>query len=76
MEDQIKAIQVRPDIRSSKDILKYLGLCVFFQDFIANYALITEPLTRLLRKKIPFLWTKEQEDSISQLILAITHAPV
>lgn len=75
-EDQIKAIKVRPNIKSAKDILKYLGLCVYFHDFIADYALITEPLTRLLKKKAEFLWTKEQENSISKLISAITHAPV
>jgi hypothetical protein len=75
-DDQIKAIQVRPEITSAKDISKYLGLCVFFQDFVADYAHITEPLTRLLKKQAAFNWSTEQEESITKLINAITHAPV
>jgi hypothetical protein len=73
---KVKAIQARPTINSAKDISKYLGVTVWFQDFIENYAEITEPLTRLLKKNAPFEFGKEQEDAVTKLIQKITEAPI
>ena len=70
------AMQARPRIQSRTDIARYLGMTVWFQDYIQDYADITEPLTRLLSPKVPFAWGSEQERAISVLINALTNAPV
>ena len=49
---------------------------VFFKDFIDDYATMTLPLSNLLRKNQPFIWTDEAEVAITNLIHAVTHAPV
>ena len=75
-EDKVRAMSVRPRIRTVKDIQSYLGSVVWFQDFIPDYAAITEPITRLLAKSAQFGWGVEQEDAITILIHLITTAPV
>ena len=75
-DEKIKAIQARPTITTRKDVEKYLGVMVYFQDFIEDYATMTLPLSNLLRKNQPFKWTDEAEVAITNLIHAVTHAPV
>lgn len=72
---KVNAIQARPIINSTKDISKYLGVTVWFQDLIEGYAEITEPLTRLLKKNATFDWGTEQENAITKLIEKISEAP-
>lgn len=50
-----EAMKARPRIQNRKDISRYLGMTVWFQDYIEDYADITEPLTRLLSPKQPFV---------------------
>ena len=75
-EDKIAAMQVRPVIRNAHDVQSYLGMCVWFHEFIPDYAAITEPLTRLTAKDCEWLWTEEQEEAIEILIYLISTAPV
>jgi transposase InsO family protein len=49
---------------------------VYFQDFIPNYATITLPLSDLLRKNASFRWGESEEIAVTQLIQAVTTAPV
>ena len=51
---KITAMQARPQIRSPHDIQVYLGMMVWFKDFIPDFSSLTEPLTRLLVKEIPW----------------------
>ncbi len=46
--DKVKAIRSRPLISNKKDVERYLGIMVYFQDFIYDYATITLPLSNLL----------------------------
>ncbi len=41
-----------------------------------NFASIASPLTRLLKKDVPFLWNDAQKHSFTTLKNALTHAPV
>ena len=58
--DKVAAIQSRPVIKSRQDAQKFLGVVVWFQDFIKDYAKITQPLTDLLRKSVDFNMGLEQ----------------
>jgi hypothetical protein len=74
--DKIQAMKVRPKMKCTKDVQKYLGTAVWFQKFIPNYAEITLPLSDLLRKNSTWVWDDRHEWSITKLISAITTAPV
>ncbi len=41
-----------------------------------NFASIASPLTRLLKKDVPFLWNDAQQHSFTTLKDALTHAPI
>ncbi len=45
----------------------FLGLSNFFRKFVPEYASITAPLYKLLKKKVIFEWSEEQEKSFSIL---------
>ena len=38
------------------DIKSFLGIVVYYCIWIPKYAMVSEPLTILLRKNIPFVW--------------------
>jgi hypothetical protein len=74
--DKVKPIQSRPVISNKKDVERYLGIMVYFQDFIYDYATITLPLSNLLQKNSDFKWGQEEEEAVTKLIEAATSAPV
>ena len=73
---KIAALSQPPPFRSKKDVEKFLGVTVWFQDFIQNYASILQPVTDLLRKDASFDWTKETERAVTEILQAISNAPV
>jgi hypothetical protein len=46
--------------------------CMFYQDF----STITEPITRLTRKDVPFVWGPEQQAAQEIIIQRITNSPI
>jgi hypothetical protein len=73
---KVVAMQQRPVIQTPRDIQSWLGSCVWFADFIPDYANITACLTELLKKDTKWKWGEEQEEAVSILIFLITTAPV
>ena len=47
---------------SATMVRSFLGLCGYYSKFIANYASKVEPIRKLQRENVPFVWTKECED--------------
>jgi hypothetical protein len=73
-DDKVAAMQVRPKITNIKDLQAYLGMTVWFQDFVQDYAQITAPLTDLLKKDTIFTWTALHDRAVEKLIEKITNA--
>jgi hypothetical protein len=74
--DKAEAMRSRPRIRNVRDVQAYLGSCLWFSDFIPDFAAIAHPLSQLTRKGAPWVWGPDQEEAISMLIHLITNAPV
>ena len=74
-EDQVKSIVEWPAPRSKKDIQKYLGVANYLRKFVLDFAKITTPLTRLLKKNVSFLWTPECQTAFESLKKSIVSAP-
>ena len=75
-DDKVQAMKARPDIRKAKDAQRYLGTCMWFQRFIPNFATMTLPITRLLVKGVKWEWGAREEQAISEIIEAVTKAPI
>jgi hypothetical protein len=54
----------------------FLGLASYYRRFIKNFSKIANPLNKLLKKDVPFLWAKEQQLSFDFLKSCLIHAPI
>lgn len=52
----IDKLKIAPNYRELKS---FLGLTGYYRRFVNNYAEIVEPLNKLLRKNVEYIWTKE-----------------
>jgi len=53
--------------KNQKEVKQFLGLTGYFRRFVKNYAIIAEPLHRLLRKNTKFGWNDEQQKAFEEL---------
>jgi len=74
-QSKVAAIIEWSDCRSVKDARGFLGVCTYYRIFIFEYALIAEPIFRLLKKDVAFVWTDEQRAAMDKLKIALTTAP-
>ena len=74
--DKVKAVQNFPTPKTVDNIRSFLGLAGYYRAFIKNFATIASPLTRLLKKNVPFQWNKVHQQSFDTLKTALTQAPV
>ncbi len=54
VDDKISAIKKFPQPRTVENIRFFIGLCRYYRPFIDGFAKIASPLTKLLKKEIPF----------------------
>lgn len=74
--DKIKAISEFPVPKNAKDMKTFLGLTGYYRRFIENFSKITKPLTSLLKKDIPFIWSNEQKLAFNCLKEKLITAPL
>lgn len=55
---------------------QFLGLASYFRRFIANFATIVEPITRLTKKNEPWSWGKAQNEAFTTIKDRLTTRPV
>jgi hypothetical protein len=53
--EKLEAIKDFPAPCKIKQIQCFLGLCGFYRSYIISFSIIAKPLTRLLKKNIPFI---------------------
>jgi hypothetical protein len=54
----------------------FLGLTGYYRRFIKHYGMLSAPLTHLLRKGVPFVWTTSTHQAFDILKQALVQAPV
>lgn len=72
----VRAITEWPRPSCIKDVLQFLGLAQFYQQYIANFADITLPLSQLLKNGASFSWDPDKEKAFMNLKAAISSTPV
>ena len=56
------------------DVQMFLGTIGICRIFIKDFAKLAEPLNKLLRKDVPFVWDQEQKESMKNLKSALENA--
>ncbi|WVZ97426.1 hypothetical protein U9M48_042966 [Paspalum notatum var. saurae] len=59
-----------------KEVRGFLGLAGYYRRFIESFSKIAMPMTSLLEKGVPFIWTKERQAAFHELKKRLTTAPV
>lgn len=74
--EKIKAIKNYPIPTNPKQIKQFLGLIGYYRRFIKDFSKFAKPLTNLLKKDAPFIWSNEQDQSIEYFKNALIQAPI
>jgi hypothetical protein len=72
----VEAISKWPAIRNKGDVASFCGLINYFKNWIPQYADLLRPLNLLRKKDVPFIWTPECDESVKQIQIALTSAPI
>lgn len=73
---QIQDKKQIPKPTNAKEIMQWLGFTGYYRRFVKNYAQITRPLSKLLRKGEKFVWGEEQEFLFEKLKDLLCNEPV
>jgi hypothetical protein len=74
--DKVQVIQDWPKPRKVKDVQSFLGFANFYCRFIYNFSDIVIPLTRLIRKNIPFVFGEKECSAFVLLKESFVSAPI
>ncbi|KAF0736150.1 Uncharacterized protein FWK35_00026021 [Aphis craccivora] len=72
--EKLTAIQELP-VPKTKDVLRVLGVCGWFSQFVPHYAKITAPLTSLLAKGTKWRWSEIEQEAFRKLKESLVSAP-
>lgn len=61
---------------NQKQIKQFLGMAGYYRKFINNFSTIAKPLTQLLKKDQPFIWTDSQENAFLSLKEILSTEPL
>ena len=74
--EKVKPVLLYPKPTNLKELRSFLGMVGWYARFIQNAAELKIPLCRLLRKNEPFVWSEEQEKSMTAVKKPLCEAPV
>ena len=74
--NKVHSVQTFPVPKTRKQLKSFLGLTNYYRRFVKDYAKITVPLNKLLRKDVDFLWTNDCDLAFNLLKQKLTSAPI
>jgi hypothetical protein len=73
---KVAAIRTWPTPRNVSELRSWLGLATYLHKFSENFASIARPLTSLLAKDTPWLWSPSCEEAFDGIKTSLMNAPV
>ena len=74
--EKVKAIAKMTSPQNIEGLRRFLGVVNFLSKFVPNMSDIAKPLHNLVKKDVPWNWSKSQQTAFEALKKAITDAPV
>lgn len=76
MQAKVETIQEYPVPLSKKELMRFLGLVGYYRSFCCNFSTVVAPLTNLLRRSSPFVWSHDCQAAFTTVQVLICSAPV
>ncbi|GJW44952.1 reverse transcriptase domain-containing protein [Tanacetum coccineum] len=73
---KVDVIEKLPHPTTVKGIRSFLGHAGFYRRFIQDFSKIARPMTHLLEKETPFIFSKECIEAFETLKMKLTQAPI
>jgi hypothetical protein len=73
---KVDAVTSWPVPANCRELRGFLGLAGYYRKFVHHFVVISKPLTQLLKKHTPFVWTQDHDHAFSTLKTALSSAPV
>lgn len=74
--EKTKAISTYPVPKNQKQIKQFLGLVGYYRRHVNKFAEIAKPLTSLLKKDAPFLWSESQQAAFERFKSILCSEPI
>lgn len=74
--EKLSAINQFPTPKTVRQVRSFLGLASWYRRFVPRFAVMSAPLTQLLRKNQRWNWTEKQEHAFQSLKDVLTSSPV
>ena len=74
--EKVNAVRNWPSPTSKTQVKSWLGFVGYYRKFIDNFAGIAEPLTKLTKKNVRFVWSEVCERAFEALKTSVMNAPV
>lgn len=74
--DKTIAVASFPTPANKHELRRFLGLCAYYRRFVANFSRIAEPLQRLTKDNVPFVWEQDQQEAFCELQKRLQTPPV
>jgi hypothetical protein len=73
---KVQAIMNMSVFTNPQHIQVFNGMAQFYRCFIKKFAFIMAPITKLMRKMEPFIWTIECQETLDQIKKKYMEAPI
>lgn len=73
---KVKAVQDWLVPKNLRQLRGFLGLVGYYRKFIQGYGLMTNPLTKFLKKDVKYVWSPLAQEAFDSVKQALTQAPV
>lgn len=74
--EKVKAVSDYPVPTNIKQIKQFLGLVGYYRRFIKDFSFIAKPMTSLLKKDVPFVWTDDHQKSFQKFKDILISEPI
>lgn len=69
---KVRDVLEMPDPQNKKELHTLSGLCSYLSDFIPHLSVVLSPITKLLKKNVPFVWESEQKRALQAIRKILT----
>jgi len=70
-QSKLAALKRMPEPKNVKELRSVLGMLNYYRKFVPRFAIITSPLTQLLKKNHVFVWEAERKEAFNQVLDAL-----